>query len=101
MPVFLVSSADGAGMDHPSMEVEADGNHHGYDVGMECHRIKQRITLKAQPHVPWVLNGTQNSGSPTKQLFFVKNKSCHSLQGEFKTTVEPHILSQTIRVDFQ
>ena len=37
----LVSSADGAGMDHPSMEVEADGNHHGYDVGMECHRIKQ------------------------------------------------------------
>ena len=30
-------------MDHPSMEVEADGNHHGYDVGMECHRIKQKI----------------------------------------------------------
>lgn len=28
-------------MDYPSMEVEADGNHHGYDVGMECHRIKQ------------------------------------------------------------
>jgi hypothetical protein len=28
-------------MDHPSMEVEADGNYHGYDVGMECHRIKQ------------------------------------------------------------
>lgn len=28
-------------MDHPSMEVEVDGNHHGYDVGMECHRIKQ------------------------------------------------------------
>ena len=28
-------------MDHPSMEVEADGNHHGYGVGMECHRIKQ------------------------------------------------------------
>ena len=40
---ILVSSADGAGMDHPSMEVEADGNHHGYDVGMECHRIKQKL----------------------------------------------------------
>ena len=40
-PRILVSSADGVGMDHPSMEVEADGNHHGYDVGMECHRIKQ------------------------------------------------------------
>ena len=28
-------------MDYPSMEVDADGNHHGYDVGMERHRIKQ------------------------------------------------------------
>lgn len=42
-PRILVSSANGVGMDHPSMEVEADGNHHGYDVGMECHRIKQKL----------------------------------------------------------
>ena len=29
-------------MEYPIMEVEADGNHHGYDVGMERRRIKQK-----------------------------------------------------------
>ena len=41
--LILVSSADGAGMDHPSRVVEADGNYHGYDVGLECDRIRQKL----------------------------------------------------------
>ncbi len=70
-------------MDHPSMEVEADGNHHGYDVGMECHRIKQRINVESTTSCTRVLQDAELGFYFLSSPFFVKNKSCHSLQGEF------------------